>query len=83
MGTTDGDLLNWELRNYVANSAVTHLPQVKSIRSDIIELGLLLLLDCLLHFTPYCVVPNFDGKNLFGRGVDYPAEQRDNSRHGG
>jgi hypothetical protein len=22
-------------------------------------------------------VPNFDRKNLFGRGVDYPAEQRE------
>jgi hypothetical protein len=26
-------------------------------------------------------VPNVDGKNLFGRGVDYPAEQRDSWGH--
>jgi hypothetical protein len=45
-GTRDGDLLSWELSNYVAaNSAVTHLPQLKSIRSDIVELWLLLLLN--------------------------------------
>ncbi len=83
MGRTDGDLLNWELSNYVANSAVTHLPQVKSIRRDIIELGLLLLLDRILHTTPQFIASNFNGKNLFGRRVDYPTEQRDSSRHGG
>ena len=66
----------------MANSAMTHLPQLKSIRSDIVELRLLLLLDCFLHFTPYFVVPNFDRKNLVDRRVDYPAEQRDSSRHG-
>jgi hypothetical protein len=67
----------------VANSAVAHLPQIKSIRIDIIKLGLLILLDCLLHSIPYYIVPNFDGKNLFDWGVDHPAEQRDSSRHGG
>jgi hypothetical protein len=36
--------------NYVVNSAMTHLPQVKGIRSDIIKLGLLLL-NSLLHTT--------------------------------
>jgi len=70
--------------NDVANSATTHLPQVKSIRSDIVKLGLLLLLDCLLHTVPYFIVPNFDRKGPLGRGADYPAEQRDHSsRHGG
>jgi hypothetical protein len=33
--TTGGDLLKWEVSNYVANSAVTHL---KSIGGDIVEL---------------------------------------------
>ena len=66
----------------MANSGMTHLPQLKSIRSDIVELGLLLLLDCLLHFTPYFIVLNFDGKNLVGGRMDYPAEKCDNSRHG-
>jgi hypothetical protein len=42
--------------NDVANSAVTHLPQVKSIRIDIIEVNLLLLLDRILHITPHFIV---------------------------
>ena len=67
----------------MANSAMMHLPQVKSICRDVIELGLLLLLNCILHTTPYFIVPNFDGKNPIGRGAGYPAKQRDNSRHVG
>ena len=69
--------------NYVPNSVMTHLPQLKSIRIDIIESNLLLLLYCLLHSTPYFIVPNLDRKNLVNRRVEYPAEQRDSSRHGG
>jgi len=61
---------------------MTHLPQVKSIRSDIIELGDLLHLNRILHTTPYFMAPNFDRKNLFAnRGADYPAEQVDGLRH--
>ena len=68
----------------MANSAMTHLPQFKSISSDIIELGLLLLLDCLLRITPRFIEPNFDRKNLVDRRVDYPAGQlgHDSFRHG-
>ena len=66
------------LSNYVANSAMTpsaHLPQLKSIRSDIVELGLLLLLDYLLRTTPQLIMTNFDGKNPVDRRVEYPAEK--------
>jgi len=56
---------------------MTHLPQVKSIRIDILEINPLLPLNCIPHAAPYHIVPNFDRKNLFGRGVDYPAEQRE------
>jgi len=63
----------------MANSAMTHLPQVKSICSNIVKLGLLLLLDCLLHTVPYFIVPHFDRKGPFRRGADYPAEQHDHS----
>jgi len=70
------DLLNWELSNYVANSAVTHLPQVKSSCRNISELGSLRLLNRNLHSTPQSIASNVDGKNLFDRRVDYPAEQR-------
>ena len=76
---TDRDLLSWELSNYVANSAMTHLPQVKSMR--IIELGLLLFLNPILHTIPNIIMSNSDCKCLFGRGADDPAEQRDSSRH--
>jgi hypothetical protein len=57
---------------------MTHLPQIKRIRINVSEVVLLFLLDRILQFTPYCVVSNVDSKNLFGRGVDYPTEQRDN-----
>ena len=79
---TDGDLLNWELSNYVANSAMTHLPQLKSVCGNVIKLRLLLLLNCILHSAPYVIVVNFDRKNLVGRRVDYPAEKV-SFRHGG
>ncbi len=60
---------------------MTHLPQVKSIRSNVSELGLLLLLDRILHTIPNIIVSNSDRKNLVDRRVEYPAEQRDSSRH--
>ena len=69
--------------NDVANSAMTHLPQLKSICIDVSELVLLLLLNRLLHMTPQFIVPNFYRKNLVDMSADYPAEQRDSSRHGG
>ena len=70
--------------NDMANSAMTHLPQVKSTCSDIIELGLHLLLNRILHITPNIAVSNFYWKCMFGRGADYPTEQRphDSSRQG-
>ncbi len=61
---------------------MTHLPQVKSTRSDVIELGLLHRLNFDLQSTPHFIVPNFNRKNLFNRRVDYPAEKR-SYRHGG
>ena len=60
---------------------MTHLPQVKSICINAGEFVLLLLLNCILYTTPYFIVPNFDGKNPFGRDADYPAKQRDSLRH--
>ena len=70
--------------NYVANSAMAHLPQVKCICSNVREPVLLLFLNPILHMTPQFIGLNFDGKCLFGRGADYPAEQRghDSLRHG-
>ena len=66
----------------MANSAMTHLPQLKSICRDVIELILLLLLYCILHMTPQFIGLNFDWKYLFGRAANYPAGQRDDSfRH--
>ena len=65
----------------MAKSETTNLPQVKSIRSDIIELELLLFLNRIIHSTPYFIVPNFDQKNLDNRRVEYPAEKGDSFRH--
>ena len=70
----------------MANSAMTHLPQLKSICSDIIEVGFLLLLDGLqvLHTTPDFIALNFNWKNPVNRCIEYPSEQRDDSsRHRG
>jgi hypothetical protein len=60
---------------------MTHVPQVKSIRIDVSELGLLLFLNRILYSTPYFIVPNLDQKNLVNRRVEYPAEKRDSCRH--
>ena len=66
----------------MADSTMTHLPQLKSIRINVSKLILLLLLDCLLHTTPRFIALNLDWKNLVDIAADYPAEQRDDSfRH--
>ena len=54
----------------MAKSAVAYLPQVKSICSDVIELGFLLLLNGVLHTAPYFTRLNIDWKNMCGRGVE-------------
>jgi hypothetical protein len=52
--------------NDVANSGITHFPQVKSICINVIELGLLLL-NRILHIIPNLVISNSDCKYLFGQ----------------